>query len=125
MTDLEKLIEGLEMSYRYSNVDEDNTLVPQQLVLDVLALLKAQEPRVLELDEFENVLGRDVPLYFEQRDSISGWDIYSGLEKETMDIITSAVWAEDQTWQREFYGKEWRCWTSRPTEEQSKAVKWE
>lgn len=87
--------------------------------------LKAQEPRVIELDEFENVLGRDVPLYFEQRDSISGWDIFSGLEKGTMDIITSAQWAEDQTWQREFYGKEWRCWTSRPTKEQMEAEEWE
>ena len=44
MTEREKVIEGFEMSYRYSNVDEDNTLVPQQLVLDAIALLKAQEP---------------------------------------------------------------------------------
>ena len=44
MPDREKVIEGLGMSYRYSNVDENNTLVPQQLVLDALALLKAQEP---------------------------------------------------------------------------------
>ena len=41
----ERVIEGFEMSYRYSNVDEDNTLVPQQLVLDALALLKVQEPK--------------------------------------------------------------------------------
>lgn len=40
----ENVVEGLEMSYRYSNVDDGNTLVPQQLVLDALALLKAQEP---------------------------------------------------------------------------------
>lgn len=40
----ENVIEGLELSYAYSNVDECNTLVPQQLVLDALALLKAQEP---------------------------------------------------------------------------------
>ena len=44
MDKLEKVIKGLEMSYTYSNVDEDNTLVPQQLILDALALLKAQEP---------------------------------------------------------------------------------
>lgn len=44
MNEIEQVIEGLEMSYTYSNVDEDNTLVPQQLVLDALALLKAQEP---------------------------------------------------------------------------------
>lgn len=40
MTDMEKIVEGFEMSYRYSNVDEDNTLVSQQLVLDALSLLK-------------------------------------------------------------------------------------
>ncbi len=44
MVDREKVIKGLEMSYTYSNCDGDNTLVPQQLVLDALALLKAQEP---------------------------------------------------------------------------------
>lgn len=47
MTDQEKLdkvINGLEMSYKYSNCDEDNTIVPQRLVLAALALLKAQEP---------------------------------------------------------------------------------
>ena len=43
MTDRAKIIEGLEMSYKYSNVDEYNTLVPQQLVLDAIALLKEQE----------------------------------------------------------------------------------
>ena len=44
MPDVKEVINGLEMSYKYSNVDESNTLVPQQLVLDALALLKAQEP---------------------------------------------------------------------------------
>lgn len=44
MPDREKVIEGFEISYRYSNVDDGNTLVPQQLVLDAITLLKAQEP---------------------------------------------------------------------------------
>ena len=44
MPDVKEVINGLEMSYKYSNVDENNTLVPQQLVLDALALLKVQEP---------------------------------------------------------------------------------
>lgn len=39
-----EVIRGLEMSYIYSNVDEDNTLVPQQIVLDAIALLLAQGP---------------------------------------------------------------------------------
>lgn len=40
----EQIIDSLEMSYKYSNVDEENTLVPQNLVIEIIALLKAQEP---------------------------------------------------------------------------------
>ena len=43
MTNRTKIIEGLEMSYKYSNVDENNTLVPQRLILDAITMLKAQE----------------------------------------------------------------------------------
>lgn len=44
MAEYKKVIKGLEESYKFSNVDECNTLVPQQLILDALALLKAREP---------------------------------------------------------------------------------
>lgn len=43
-TNVKEVINALETSYKYSNVDEDNTLVPQQIVLRVIALLKEQEP---------------------------------------------------------------------------------
>ena len=39
-----EVLRGLEMSYICSNVDEDNTLVPQQIVLDAIALLLAHGP---------------------------------------------------------------------------------
>lgn len=48
----EQIIEALEMSYRFSNVDENNTLVPQEIVLDIIALLKAQT-RTIEQFERE------------------------------------------------------------------------
>lgn len=44
MPDVKEVINGLEMSYKYSNVDENNTLVPQWIVLNAVALLKAQAP---------------------------------------------------------------------------------
>lgn len=44
MPDVKEVVNGLEMSYKYSNVDENNTLVPQWIVLHAIALLKAQEP---------------------------------------------------------------------------------
>ena len=40
----------------------------------------------------------------------------------TVDMLHS--WLDDwETWT--LYGKEWRCWTSRPTAEQRKATPWE
>lgn len=50
MPDVKEVVNGLEMSYKYSNVDENNTLVPQWIVLHSIELLKAQEPRVLSLE---------------------------------------------------------------------------
>lgn len=34
-------------------------------------------------------------------------------------------WSELISWSMLIYGKTWRCWTSRPTDEQRKAVKWD
>ena len=58
---MKEVIKGLEMSYKYSNVDEDNTLVPQEIVLHAIELLKAQESiapvkvnRYMETDENGN-----------------------------------------------------------------------
>ena len=51
MPDVKEVINGLEMSYKYSNVDENNTLVPQWIVLHAIALLKAQEQMVMAGEE--------------------------------------------------------------------------
>ena len=83
MIDREKVIEAFEMSYRYSNVDEDNTLVPQQLVLDAIALLKAQEPLWISVED-------RLPTYAELHDyevlvMFESGDICSCMFEEDMD----------------------------------------
>ncbi len=55
MPDVKEVINGLEMSYKYSNVDENNTLVPQWIVLHAITLLKAQEPRAMADTELEAI----------------------------------------------------------------------
>ena len=123
MTDREKVIEGLEMSFRYSNVDESNTLVPQQLVLDALALLKAQEPRVMTSEEaasskfgyLENDMYTYMPVFI-----YPGW---GGLKHNVH--MRAYVGCEALDMPITEYGKTWRCWTSRPTDEQREKVKWE
>lgn len=47
MTDVKEIVDELEMSYKYSNVDENNTLVPQWIVLYIIDLLKQQKAVVI------------------------------------------------------------------------------
>jgi hypothetical protein len=137
MTDREMVIEGLEMSYRYSNVDENNTLVPQQLVLDALALLKAQEPRLVTVEEVVGcvILKRNITLWFEFRNEIKAMNakdiVYNDfLCDEDFPTLSdpNLEWADggkrDGVIIAE-YNDTFRCWTSRPTDEQRGAVKWE
>ena len=41
--DKEKIVTALEDSYKYSNVEEEYTLMPQDVVLSAIALLKERE----------------------------------------------------------------------------------
>ena len=93
---------------------------------DALALLKAQEPRVMTLEEVEhftygspyiietNLIGSEPRLMY-------GLYSYQGIGGNFDFAIADGrkhLFDAD-------YGKTWRCWTSRPTQEQRQAVKWE
>ena len=108
MPDVKEVINGLEMSYKYSNVDENNTLVPQWIVLHAIALLQAQEPKVMTLEEYKALAEKPK----EERDPV--WEEWPGLES-TWAIPNQAYGG---------YGTSWRCWTSRPTDEQRKKEPW-
>ena len=91
-----------------------------QTAKDAIELLKAQEPRVLTLEE---ALGGE-ECWVEYSNGGCGYaDCYLSYTAKGADIY--------RTMQHDFnvplanYGKTWRCWTSRPTDEQMKAVKWE
>ena len=98
-----------------------------------IAMLKAQEPMVAT---WQDVIGAAIeckPLYIEVKDSEDKepgddrWamvtqykdSITNGMIRAMSSYVTSEVlFAED-------YGKRWRCWTSRPTDEQREAIPWE
>ena len=96
-----------------------------------LELLKAHEARVMTLEQlldkqefsentrpvwFEYVHGNVkavVLLYTEYRE-----------DEDTVTMIGTGAYVQE-SWIQGKYGKTWRCWTTRPTDEQRKAVKWE
>lgn len=95
------------------------------LMADALALLKEQEPRVLTLEEIRS--GTMEVAWIEDADKaevIPG--IWFRLSNEGGDEAVDIHIRDGFVGARlEVYGKLWRCWTSRPTDEQRKAVKWD
>ena len=140
--DREKVIEGLEEVVHdfAEEVEEWGRFTPDELrggvtvdcdwfysVLtkckNALALLKAEEPRVLTLEEVKAAAGHDVWLELSGNyaDDVLFAATIEGCGKKSLctrneSFIYSAYGIRP-------YG--WRCWTSRPTEGQRKAVAWE
>lgn len=84
----------------------------------------SQEARILDLDELEDW---DNAVWFEDKDE---QDCYIVLIANVSTYDASFVNVEPGKftrldWLREFYKKEWRCWTARPTDEQRMNTPWE
>ena len=86
---------------------------------------KAQEPRVMTLEEVANLHAE--PVWFENRSNKTndcGWIIVYEYHAK-FDCIEVRGAAQLCMYSGATYLKFWRCWTSRPTEEQREAVDWE
>ena len=114
--DAARVIKGLEeiasSEWMYKHAD-----YYQMVCKDALELLKAQEPRVMTLEEAR----KDIEVWYESVNGACGWgdlcyDANLELALYTLHGIKGV--------KEEAYGKTWRCWTSRPTDEQREAVAW-
>ena len=123
MTDMELLLERLE---RLAIVLDE--LMPQcaELVRDSIALLKEQEAKCLIKAEL-NDLNENQFVWIEERTGylyclqiIGICREKSGVSDIQFNAPTSYVERSTNT-----YGKSYRIWTNKPTEEQSQAVKWD
>lgn len=135
MAELEKVIKGLEEAKEYFRECRSNESIGskaenhfwelQNATSEAAELLKAQEPRVMKFDELEDTIA-DRAVWYEAfltevptiaivceksiaDDAYTIFDFISGRHRVT----------------RKTYGACWRCWTSRPTDEQREAVKWD
>ena len=93
---------------------------------DALALLKAQEPRVMTLEEVKQHNNQDGCVWFEQP-TYNAVAAFVRQDEEYTEIISPYLLGEPINhgyMANRFYGKAWRCWTSRPTDEQREATPW-
>lgn len=128
----EKVIRGLECCTKdececcpYENVcyGDDEVELFDTLARDALALLKEQEPRVMTLEE---ALGSE-ECWLERKDgNVTVADIaLNGQDSGGYDVDSNELSTmRSYIFHSGYYGKYWRCWTSRPTDAQRDAVKW-
>lgn len=101
----------------------------KQAIDKAIEALTAQEPRVMTLEEVENAIDTvvwvDRPTVKNESELFGLIQAYSRKFKFIQIKHIEMNMGEHTLYPYETYGKEWRCWTSRPTDEQREAVKWE
>lgn len=130
MPDRGKVIKGLEIHTKPNSrcvgcPYPNNGMCGDQLYMDALVLLKAQEPRVLILSE----INKNSFVWYENKTCSR---LFPALVADCQSItrhkfIVEDVFFDVGTYMPEdvHYGKSWRCWNYKPTDEQRKAVKWD
>jgi len=140
MTDAEKrekVIKGLECCMvgdghspkcelcPYTTVGDDTCQTMDALFAEAIALLKAQEPRVVKISELTS--GEPMLVWLEdidKKETVAGmiFDYVPGRLGFKLTDIASM----DRIYPRiEEYMTRWRCWTSRPSDGQRKEIPWE
>ena len=121
--DREKVIKE-RLGYLVDFGNEKKLYTVAEIAQDALALLKEQEARILDWDELEDW---ENAVWFEDKDEhecyialIANVGTYDAKFKN---VEPGNIHSLD--FMRDFYMKEWRCWSARPTIKQRQAVKWE
>ena len=119
MTDI---INDLEIVKR--RIERLNGFGEEAEVIDnVISLLKAQEPRVMTLEEVNNLPYGHVLIETDKNESLRWLDalVFCKSTNFSFDFITLEGRARLLGVE---YNREWRCWTSLPTDEQREATPW-
>ena len=122
MIDREKVIKGLEEVQHYIKIENlpAHTLKAKLVIDDAIALLKAQEPRVMTWDEVKawheiDEIDRD-PIFVEYR-----YEKAFGPSRWYISRFGIGAMSDDE---KKVYNKYIRCWTSRPYQATREMTPW-
>lgn len=150
MLDHEKTIQGLECCW---NIQQDNKTVKSRcrecpyydgtnypahchsaLINDALAFIKDMQrgPKVITLEELYT-LEQDRLVFLETKKTLRPaytirhhvwpeWTCRYEIDRHEYILMTPV--SASKMWRFNLYGKTWRLWDMKPTDEQRKAVKW-
>jgi hypothetical protein len=98
----------------------------EHLLRDALSLLKAQEARVMTVEDAKQAeAGTVVWLEWRIESKINSAIFFRLINKGIDDSLEFHVLDGFVAARLACYGTEWRCWTSRPTDEQREATLWD
>jgi hypothetical protein len=120
--DMEKVIEHITDCVKIADcqINHNWVFVRTDILRDALALLKAQEPRVMD---FDDVVSGD-ECYLEAINGARGYaDCYACTGTGEVQVFR-CNFDNPQYIKASDYMKTWRCWTQRPTDEQREAIQW-
>ena len=101
--------------------------IAQKAIAKLKALSKAQEPRVMTLEEVEQHNNQDGCVWFEQPTYNAVAAFVRKDDEDYTEIISPYLLGEPINhgyMANRFYGKAWRCWTSRPDQATREATQW-
>jgi len=128
------VIEGLKFTLEESGWDADEAYDQElmiQVVTGAIALLKAQEPQMLGLEDVRQYAKEGRPFYLEFANGSFGWTVPTNYSQSSFEHGTG-----ETPLLRQFFsyyntiipGKEFmafRCWNTTPTEAQMEGEKWQ
>lgn len=108
-------------------VQDDNEL--HEMYTNVIALMKEQQPKVLTVDQLEDALDTVVWLETPVSENLAdGYSLIMAYSHKYGYMLFDSPFGDNPSQDRlEYseYGRSWRCWDKRPTDEQRQAVSWE
>lgn len=122
MSDPKKVISWLRPA-----LDTDDCLIelPYNVVKAIYELLKEQEPRVLTLEELRSLDGTDHFVWLEDNGEYELYDCYAEVTTYQNNVELNAFGREVEFEpDNEEYGKTWRCWSAKPSNEKREMTPW-
>ena len=120
----EEVIEGLKKVWdAFDHMEHD---LYADYVFDALKMLKDQEPRVLTLEEVKKLQYiRDGAIWLEL--FCNGlFPTFPEFSNKSLTFFVAILFdGYRSVFENDWYGKTWRCWSSRPTDEQREATPWQ
>lgn len=126
MPDVEKVIKGLKYIHdvqHWTPTESDQAVTARRnITSDAIALLKAQEPRVIRLQDAEAMRICWIETRHPHTTRPARIIRYSD---DSPNVTIFSIHQNPTDWPVCEFGSEWRCWDKEPTNEQMEAVKWE